>query len=104
MGRAFKARFSISNTTEAGISFNSSDSLSDCPQGSFPGKVSAFLYERYRHFKGDITKGLIFLPCELIDKNGLKLKECIMQYADLWQLSVNLRIGLMLPAYLLTHW
>ena len=29
----------------------------------------------------------MFLPCELIDKNGENLKKCVLQYADLWELG-----------------
>ena len=29
----------------------------------------------------------MFLPCELIDKNGENLKKCILQYAELWNLG-----------------
>ena len=32
-------------------------------------------------------KGFIFLPCELIDKNGENLKLCIIKYAKLWGYS-----------------
>ena len=34
-----------------------------------------------------MTKGLIVFPCELIFLNGHKLKECILQYIDLWALG-----------------
>ncbi|MFZ5968562.1 MAG: tagaturonate reductase [Bacillota bacterium] len=80
-------RFVISNTTEAGIAFDENDSLEDTPQQSFPGKLTAFLYRRFKAFKGDKNKGLIFIPCELIDKNGEKLKSIISQYALLWNLG-----------------
>jgi tagaturonate reductase len=29
----------------------------------------------------------VFLPCELIEKNGDNLKKCILQYAELWALG-----------------
>ena len=29
-------------------------------------------------------KGFILLPCELIDKNGDNLKECILKYSEDW--------------------
>ncbi|AOT68573.1 tagaturonate reductase [Geosporobacter ferrireducens] len=80
-------RFVVSNTTEAGISFDENDKLEDRPQNSFPAKLTAFLYQRYKAFNGDQTKGLIFIPCELIDKNGVKLKEIILKYAKLWNLE-----------------
>lgn len=80
-------RFVISNTTEAGIAFEENDKLEDRPQKSFPGKLTALLFERYKAFDGDTDKGFIIIPCELIDKNGEKLKEIILRYANLWNLG-----------------
>ena len=80
-------RFVVSNTTEAGIAYNPEDRLTDRPQGSFPGKAAAFLFRRFEHFRGDPAKALTFIPCELIDKNGGKLKEIIKRYAREWKLG-----------------
>lgn len=80
-------RFMISNTTEAGISYDESDKLEYRPQSSFPGKLTAFLYHRYKFFKGDLSKGLLLLPCELIEKNGERLKEIILKLAHNWKLE-----------------
>ncbi|WP_052130205.1 tagaturonate reductase [Ureibacillus sinduriensis] len=80
-------RFVISNTTEAGIVFDAADKLEDRPQKCFPAKLTAFLYERFKAFKGDNSKGVIVLPCELIEKNGELLKEYILRYAAAWQLE-----------------
>ncbi|MFT9498145.1 tagaturonate reductase [Anaerosolibacter sp.] len=80
-------RFIVSNTTEAGIVFDENDKLEDNPQNSFPGKLTSLLYHRYNTFNGDKGKGFIIIPCELIDKNGEKLKEVILKYADLWNLE-----------------
>lgn len=80
-------RFIISNTTEAGIYFEESDKLEDRPQKSFPGKLTAFLYHRFKAFNGDSKKGCILIPTELIEDNGTKLKEIILQFADLWKLG-----------------
>jgi tagaturonate reductase len=80
-------RFIFSNTTEAGIAFDENDRLEDTPQKSFPGKLTAFLYERYNAFQGDKDKGLIIIPCELIERNGEKLKEIVLKYAELWHLG-----------------
>lgn len=84
-------RFVISNTTEAGIAFDPSCCLEDRPASSYPGKLTQLLYHRYRHFNGDISKGFIILPCELIFLNGKELKKCIYQYMDLWQLEPEFR-------------
>ena len=80
-------RFVISNTTEAGIAFDPACKLDDKPASSYPGKLTQLLYHRYQHFNGDITKGLIIFPCELIFENGKHLKECIRKYIDLWNLG-----------------
>jgi tagaturonate reductase len=80
-------RFVVSNTTEAGIAYNAGDRLSDRPQSSFPGKAAAFLFRRFEHFQGDPSKALVFIPCELIDKNGDKLKEIVERYAREWNLG-----------------
>lgn len=82
-----RLRFIISNTTEAGIVCDEKDRLEDRPQKTFPGKLTAFLYFRYQAFKGDQTKGCVLLPCELIEKNGEKLKETVLHYAGLWKLE-----------------
>lgn len=84
-------RFVISNTTEAGIAFDPSCKLTDKPASSYPGKLTQLLYHRYEYFKGDMTKGLIVFPCELIFLNGHKLKECILQYIELWNLSEDFK-------------
>ncbi len=80
-------RFVISNTTEAGIAFDPSCRLDDKPASSYPGKLTQLLYHRFEHFKGDMSKGFIILPCELIFLNGKELKKCIYQYIELWQLG-----------------
>jgi len=80
-------RFVVSNTTEAGISFNGQDRMNDTPPLSFPAKLTLWLHRRYGFFHGDTSVGLIFLPCELIENNGDNLKECVGEYADLWKLE-----------------
>ena len=77
----------VSNTTEAGIAYHEGDQLTDRPPVSFPAKVTAFLYERYKAFNGDPQKGLLFLPVELIDNNGAELKRIVLQYAQEWKLG-----------------
>lgn len=84
-------RFVISNTTEAGITFDPTCKFTDKPASSYPGKLTQLLYHRYEYFKGDMSKGLIVFPCELIFLNGHKLKECILQYIELWQLGAEFK-------------
>jgi tagaturonate reductase len=80
-------RFVISNTTEAGINYDVTDKLQDTPQKSFPGKLTALLHKRFKHFGGASDKGLIIIPCELIDRNGDNLKKIIFQFAEDWNLG-----------------
>ncbi len=79
-------QFIISNTTEAGIAFDANDTTPETLSSSFPGKLTALLYHRYTHFNGAAEKGLILLPCELIEKNGEALRTTILQYAAHWNL------------------
>lgn len=81
-------KFIFSNTTESGIAFDEDDNfLEKQPHKSFSAKLTALLYKRYLHFNGDEHKGLIILPCELIENNGDTLKDIVLQYAHLWQLD-----------------
>ena len=80
-------RYIVSNTTEAGIVYDESDRLEMEPPKTYPGKLTKFLYERYKHFNGAADKGLVMLPVELIDDNGIMLKKCVLQFAQLWKLE-----------------
>ncbi|MBE5893431.1 MAG: tagaturonate reductase [Lachnospiraceae bacterium] len=80
-------RFVVSNTTEAGIVLDESDCMENTPPESFPGKLAQFLYHRFKAFNGDVSKGLIILPVELIDDNGIVLKKYVKHLAALWQLE-----------------
>ena len=73
----------ISNTTEAGIAVDPTDTdFTVCPK-SFPGKLLALLKRRYDHFKGDMNRGLAIIPCELIDDNGDELYRCLTELAKI---------------------
>lgn len=78
-------RFVISNTTEAGITFDAECKFTDAPASSYPGKLTQMLFKRYKAFNGAKDKGLIIMPCELIFENGHHLKECINKYIELWK-------------------
>ncbi|HBM15361.1 MAG TPA: tagaturonate reductase [Lentisphaeria bacterium] len=82
-------RFVVSNTTEAGIEYSERDSFNDDPPKTFPAKLTAFLYRRFMKFEGDSRKGLIIMPCELIDNNGTQLKKIVFKYALLWKLGTE---------------
>lgn len=77
----------ISNTTEAGIAVDPTDTdFSVCPK-SYPGKLLALLKRRYEHFKGAKDKGLCIIPCELIDDNGDELYRCLTELANINKLD-----------------
>lgn len=84
-------RFVVSNTTEAGIVYDPTDLFELTPPKSFPGKLTKFLYHRFETFHGDMNKGLVMLPVELIDDNGIMLKKCVLQLIDLWNLGEEFR-------------
>jgi len=79
--------FMISNTTEAGIAYVASDTVDMQPPSSFPAKLTVLLYERFKHFKGDTSKGLTIIPCELINHNSETLKDIILKYISDWNLG-----------------
>ena len=76
-------RFIVSNTTEAGIVLDETDEFSLCPPKSYPGKLTKFL-EAFDYAQ---DKGLIILPVELIDDNGIMLKKCVKALAKQWALG-----------------
>ena len=78
----------FSNTTEVGIELDPDDELGDPPR-SFPGKLAAFLYERARTFGYSPESGLTIIPCELVERNGDRLREIILELAERWNLGSN---------------
>lgn len=79
-------KFVFSNTTEAGITFVHEQAFNTdvCPE-SFPGKLTSILFERYKYFKekGALAgTGLWVVPCELLEDNGVKLKEIVLQHIE----------------------
>ncbi|GAA4964183.1 tagaturonate reductase [Algibacter aquimarinus] len=87
--------FIISNTTEAGIAYVSTDSPHMKPPSSFPAKLTVLLYERFKHFKGATNKGVTIIPCELINYNAKTLKEIILKYVSDWKLENGFKIWLL---------
>jgi tagaturonate reductase len=70
----------ISNTTEVGIVLTE-DQITNAPPGSFPGKLLAFLYERFKAFNGSEESGMIIIPTELITDNGSVLRDIVITLA-----------------------
>ena len=72
----------ISNTTEVGIQLIHDD-VRRHPPVSFPGKLLAFLYERYHAFNGSVQSGMVIIPTELIVDNGKALEAIVLELAHL---------------------
>lgn len=75
-----------SNTTEVGIQLVQDDIFKN-PPVSFPGKLLAILYKRFRAFNGSAESGLVIVPAELIVDNGKKLEAIVLELAHLNKLE-----------------
>jgi tagaturonate reductase len=78
----------VSNTTEVGIQLVEDD-IRRNPPASFPGKLLAFLYERWKVFKGSPESGMVIVPTELIVDNGKKLAGIVKELAQMGQLEAD---------------
>ena len=78
----------LSNTTEVGITLVEDD-VRLFPPLSFPGKLLAFLLERYKHFKGSSESGMVIVPTELITDNGTKLRSIVIELARMNNLELR---------------
>jgi len=76
----------ISNTTEVGLQLVN-EKINQSPPASYPGKLLAFLHQRYRFFNGDTNFGLVVIPTELLPGNGDILKDIILKLAAFNSLS-----------------
>ena len=76
----------ISNTTEVGIALTE-DNIHLTPPHSFPGKLLAFLNERYKAFDGSNESGMVIIPTELIPDNGDKLRSIVTELAKMNELE-----------------
>lgn len=72
----------VSNTTEVGIKLVNED-IRRHPPTSYPGKLLAFLYERFIAFEGSKKSGFVIVPTELIPDNGGKLEAIVLELAHL---------------------
>ena len=78
----------ISNTTEVGIQLVEDD-IRRQPPASFPGKLLAFLYERYKAFGGSAESGMVIVPTELIVDNGKKLAAIVKELTQMNALEAD---------------
>ena len=81
----------LSNTTEAGLALDPRDRAysPDCAPHSFPAKLLACLQARFDAGQS----GCWIVPCELVEANGDRLRELVLEQARIWSLSPDL-----------THW
>lgn len=78
----------LSNTTEAGLALDPADDApgNDAPT-SFPAKLLAVLATR--HETGLSAPWIV--PCELMESNGDLLRDLVLEQAEIWSLSDELR-------------
>lgn len=79
----------FSNTTEAGLELDEHDQLGDQAPRSFPAKLTRVLWERAVHFNFAPARGVVVLPCELIEDNGARLKSLVLALAERWRLDAR---------------
>ena len=82
-------RFVVSNTTEAGIAYVEEALVEGKCPANFPAKVTALLLARFKAFGGSPESGLVFLPTELVEANGSKLRNFVLQLAQAWHLPAE---------------
>lgn len=71
----------VSNTTEVGIQLVK-ESIDQKPPVSFPAKLLAVLYSRYKALGEDQKADLAVIATELIPDNGQKLKAIVLELAE----------------------
>lgn len=81
IARSSDLQIIVSNTTEVGIQLVN-ESIAQNPPVSFPAKVLAVLYERFKAFGGSKDSGLVIIATELIPDNGTKLKQIVLELAN----------------------
>jgi len=79
----------FSNTTEVGIRFEEEAPGPSAPR-SFPAKLARFLVERGRAFGFAPDKGVVVVPCELIERNGDQLREIVLAHVERWGVEPEL--------------
>jgi tagaturonate reductase len=73
----------VSNTTEAGFCLADGERPGEGPPLSFPAKLLACLLARHEA-GGDPVQ---VVPCELVERNGARLRELVLEQARRWQIG-----------------
>ncbi|MEW4369163.1 tagaturonate reductase [Paenibacillus kandeliae] len=71
----------VSNTTEAGLTYVELEYVPGQHIVNFPARLTVFLQRRFEKFGADPKRGLMILPCELVENNGDLLKSFVLRYA-----------------------
>ena len=74
----------VSNVPESSFIYSENDRSAGKPAEAYPGKLTQFLRRRFESFSGDADKGLLILPCELIEANATILRSLVLAYAARW--------------------
>ena len=72
----------LSNTTEVGLELLDGEDIHAAPPRSFPGKLLAVLWARFRAFGPDPARGLVIVPTELVPNNGTVLRGILRTLAE----------------------
>ena len=89
LARSPELGFVFSNTTEVGIVADEQSLFDDAPPKSFPAKLTRFLYERAVAHDFSASSGLVVIPCELIESNGAKLRDMVLEIANRWKVDAR---------------
>jgi tagaturonate reductase len=85
LARSPELRYILSNTTEVGYTLDPSDREGHQPPRSYPAKLLAVLFERFRAG----LPGLTVIPCELFENNASMLQRLVLELAESWQLPTR---------------
>ncbi|MBN2190963.1 MAG: hypothetical protein JW728_07130 [Candidatus Aureabacteria bacterium] len=80
-------RFIISDDKSDKWHAGSDEEITAKPPENIAGKITAFLFKRFKHFKGSSDKGIILLPCEDVVNNGELLRNAVIKTAKYWCLG-----------------
>lgn len=82
-------QFVFSNTTEAGLTYLKEEYIPEQSPLSYPGKLTAFLYRRYKVLGDTKDTGMVIMPCELVENNGEVLKGIVLKISSDWNLPAG---------------
>jgi len=85
--RAFvdEARWIVSNTGDRGFELSAGDTREGAVPKAFPAKIARLLHARFRAGRAPLT----LFPCELIEANGDRLRELVLEVARGWGLDAD---------------